>query len=190
MLCRLRKRVFIRAIGKGRARRHELLFPVERHIPCGDAEVTALDHQPHNLCGSHLANSEPGQPPEKLAVVKPRMSLIEALDKTIEVIDDLSHQPEVHPGTILHLFADILKRVQTEAPPGPKTDALIEELTIRRDAFLAISVACRLPKKFHRQTARMIRDATPKQLADLRVRLENTQLHGGKPSLLLEQLHR
>jgi len=39
-LARFRERGLIKHLGKGRARRHQLLFPVEHHIPCGKHEIT------------------------------------------------------------------------------------------------------------------------------------------------------
>jgi hypothetical protein len=41
LLARLRKRGLVEIVGKGRARRHELRFPVEHRTKCGNDEVAA-----------------------------------------------------------------------------------------------------------------------------------------------------
>jgi hypothetical protein len=47
MLARLRKHNFVRPVGRGRSRRHELLFDVEHHMNCGKNE----SEKSHTKCG-------------------------------------------------------------------------------------------------------------------------------------------
>ena len=52
MLTRFRKRGLVEMVGKGRARRHELTFPVEHRTKCGKDEVDAS----HKVCGNHASS--------------------------------------------------------------------------------------------------------------------------------------
>lgn len=184
LLRRLRRQGFIAQSGKGRARRHRLLFPVEQHTLCGDNEIIASAVESHTSCGDQPGGTPSVEPQSNVPVLRRVLSLGEDLKQTLALVEELCQQRGTPPETILYCYEKILKRLMAEAPEGQAKDTLISELTVRRDAFFAVSKACRLPRKFHRQLDRLIASATPEKLADFKQRVEAGQLEDAAPLLL------
>lgn len=171
LLHRLRRQGYIEQTGSGRARRHHLLFHVERHIKCGNTEITSTGAKSHRECGDQQC--EPAvEPNGAVSVLKKELSLAEDYDQTLNAIQEMMYQPGTFPETILYLYRGILKRVESEAPDVPAKEAVVRELTIRRDAFVAICFAMGMPRQRQRQALRMINDATPEKLAYFRQQIE------------------
>ena len=147
---RLREHHYIVQHGKGRARRIKLQFRVEQHTKCGD--------HPNNVRGAETliqcvdkkereATVSPDIQPQ-FPALKDEQPLADDLDETLKLIDRMCHNPGTHPETIVRVYERILKRFESEAP---EATSLIQELTVRRDAFFALSAAFRLPKKYHQK---------------------------------------
>jgi len=184
LLKRLRRQGFIERAGNGRARRHHLLFHVERHTKCGDAAITSTVAQSHTNCGDQQPNAPAIAPHRNVSVLKKELPLVEDYDQTLKAIDEMMYQPGTFPETILYLYRKILKRVENEAPDIPAKEAAVRELTIRRDAFVAICYAMRMPRGCQRQALRLINTAPPEKLAQFRRQIET----GESASLLLADL--
>jgi hypothetical protein len=184
LLRRLRRQGYIEQSGKGRARRHRLMFRVEHHILCGDGEAAASTIESHTSCVDQSGDCSKGEPRLGLPALKRELSLEEELDQTLGLIDELClHDP--FPDCISNLYNRILKRLIEEGPAGQTKDALVRELTMRRDAFVAIDFAHRLPDQYQSEAARLISRATAEQLAVFRHHVETGQLSGSTLSPLL-----
>lgn len=181
LLHRLRRQNYIERIGSGRARRHHLVFHVERHTKCGDSAVASPLTKPHSECGDQQSDAQDIKPQGAISVVKKELSLAEDYDQTLNAIQEMMYEPDVFPETILYLYRKILKRMQNEVPDIPAKEAAVRELTIRRDAFVAICYAMRMPRQYQRQALRLINDAPPEKLAQFRQQIET----GGSATLLL-----
>jgi hypothetical protein len=184
LLRRLRDQGYIEPSGKGRARRHQLMFPVEHHTKCGDGDIVASDVKSHTLCVVQPCNGSGVEPPCKVAVLKREVPLMEDLERTLDYIEEMSLRPDIFPEAILYVYKAILKRVVDEAPASQAKDALVREMTRRKDGFVAICFARRLPKQYHREAVRLIYNATPEKLAELRRRVESSQLDDKSPLML------
>jgi hypothetical protein len=179
LLHRLRQQGYIEQSGNGRARRHHLLFHVERHTKCGNTEISLTGAKSHRECGDQQC--EPAVKPHgAVSVLKKELSLAEDYEQTLNAIQEMMYQPGIFPETILYLYRGILKRVENEAPDIPSKKAAVRELTIRRDAFVAIGFAMRMPRPYQRQALRLINDAPPEKLAQFR-----QQIEAGEPAPLL-----
>lgn len=185
LLRRLRRQGYIEQTGKGRARRHRLLFPVEHHTLCGDGEAATCVMKSHTSGGDQPGDGVGVQPQGGFPALKRELSWEEDLDQTLAMIHELCVHHDPFPETIVNLYGRILKRLSEEAPECPAKDAMVQELTMRRDGLVAISVAQHLPRKYHRQAAQLISAATPKMLTQFRQRVEAGQLDGKAPLLLL-----
>ncbi len=185
LLRRLRRQEYIEQTGKGRARRHRLLFPVEHHTLCGDGEAAVSDVKSHTSCVDQPGDGVSVQPQGDFPALKRELSLEEDLDQTLDMIHQMCVYQQPFPEEIVHHYGRILKRLSEEAPECPAKDAMIQELTMRRDGFVAISVAQHLPQKYHRQAAQLIHNATPEKLAAFRQRVEAGQLDGKAPLMLV-----
>ncbi len=185
LLRRLRRRGYIEQTGKGRARRHRLLFPVEHHTLCGDGEAATSVMKSHISGGDQPGGGVSVQPQGNLPVLKRELPWEEDLDQTLAMIHELCVHQDPFPEAIVNLYGRILKRLSEEAPECPAKDAMLQELTMRRDAFVAISVAQHLPREYHRQAAQLISTATPEKLAAFRQRVEAGQLDGKAPLMLV-----
>ncbi|HEV2331419.1 MAG TPA: hypothetical protein VGY56_21765, partial [Verrucomicrobiae bacterium] len=184
LLRRLRQRGYIEQFGKGRARWHQLLFSVEHHILCGDDEVAVSVVKSHNSGGDQPGGVVSVQPQGDVPALKRELSWEEDLDQTLAMIHELCVYQDPFPETIINLYGRALKRLVDEAPECPAKDAMVRELTVRRDAFVAISFAQHLPKKYHRQAAQLIHNAAPEVLAQFRQRVEAGQLDHHAPLML------
>jgi hypothetical protein len=165
LLRHLRNKGYITQSGKGRARRHRLLFPMEHHTLGGDKNVTASVTKSHTSCADQriaMGGIQVNRNPYVLVKERP---LHEEIDHTLGMIHELCHNNTLFPESIVSLYGGLLKRVVEEAPECPAKTDMIRELTIRRDAFVAISFAQRLPKRYHRQAGELIHNATPEKLA-------------------------
>jgi hypothetical protein len=185
LLHRLRRKGYIKQTGSGRARRHHLLFHVERHIKCGNTEITSTGAKSHRECGvqpCELGVERRGT----TSVLKKELPLAEDYEQTLNAIQEMMYQSGVFPETILYLYRGILKRVENEAPDVPSKEAVVRELTIRRDAFVAICYALRMPKQRQRQALRMINGATPEKLAYFRQQIETGESESKTPLLLAD----
>jgi hypothetical protein len=186
LLNRLRRQGFIERTGSGRARRHCLLFHVERHTKCGDTTPTSTEAKLHMECGDQQSNATGIQPRHSVSVLKKELPLAEDFDQTLNAVQEMMYQPGTFPETILFLYRGILKRVENEAPDVPAKEAVVRELTVRRDAFVAICYALRLPKRCQRQALRLINNATPEKLARFREQIETCAAESKIPSLLTD----
>jgi DNA-binding Lrp family transcriptional regulator len=181
LLRRLRDQGFIEQVGKGRARRHLLKFAVEAEQPhtlCGN------DNNDHSCAESHTLGGERARCRPIRVAPKHELTLAEDYDRTLRIIDELCRYENPFPDAIANLYGRILRRVANEAPESSAKDKAVKELTLRRDAFVAISVASQMPRKYHRQASQLIHDATPEQLAEIRRRVEAGQLDPKNPRLL------
>jgi hypothetical protein len=183
LLRRLRQCGYIEQTGKGRARRHYLLFPVERHTLGGDGDIAASNVESHTSCvdqpdesSVHLQNDSP--------VLRRELSLEDDLDQTLAIIHEMWFHQDSFPEEIVHLYGRILGRLIAKAPECPAKDALVGKLTKCRDTFVAISFGVRLPKKYHRQAARLISAAKPEKLAEFRRSVETGQFDQNVPLTL------
>ncbi len=186
LLNRLRRQGYIEQTGSGRARRHHLLFHVERHIKCGNNENTLAEVKSHSECGDQEFDAHGIKPRSVVSVLKKELSLVEDYDQTLKAIEEMMYQPGIFPETILFLYRNILKRVEDEAPDIPAKKAAVRELTIRRDAFVAICYALRMPKQYQRQALRLINRATPEKLALFRDQIESGESESKNPLLLAD----
>lgn len=184
LLRRLRRQGYIEQTGKGRARRHRLLFPVEHHTLGGDGEIVGSDVKSHTSGGDQPGGGVSVQPQGDFPALKGELSWEEDLDQTLAMIHELCVHQDPFPEAIVNLYGRILKRLSEEAPECPAKDAMVQELTMRRDGFVAISVAQHLPQKYHRQAAQLIHNATPEKLAAFRQRVEAGQLDHKTPLML------
>lgn len=184
LLRRLRRQGYIEQTGNGRAGRHRLLFPVEHHTLCGDDEVAVSVVKSHTSGGDQPGGVVSVQPQGVITALKRELSWEEDLDQTLAMIHELCVYQDPFPETIVNLYGRILKRLSEEAPECPAKDAMVRELTVRRDAFVAISFAQHLPKKYHRQATQLIHNATPEKLAEFRQRVEAGQLDHKAPLML------
>lgn len=172
LLRRLRRQGYIEPAGKGRARRHYLMFPVERHTECGDSN-TKNSH----TSGGVKATGLVVQPVNTRAVVlQPELSWQDDLDRTLDMIHFLCTECNPFPESIVNLYNRILKRLAEEAPDIPEKEPLVKELTRRRDGFVAISFGQRLPRSQQAEARRLISAATPEMLAEFRRRIEAGQV--------------
>lgn len=184
LLRRLRQNGLIEQSGKGRARRHRLLFYVEHHIKCGDYKTTASNEKSHIPCAvqpSRGSSVEQGD----VAVLKKEMPLPEDFEQTLKTVEEMFHQGGVFPEEFLYHYRRILSRVENEMPESAAKENIVRFLTVRRDAFVAVCYATRtMPEPYHRQALRLIGNAPPEKLAQLRERLEAGQLDSKAPLLL------
>ena len=176
LLRRMILRGYLRSYRKGRARRLELTFPVEHHIPCGDLECA----KPHTNCGNQLAViNPPGNP-------QPELPLAEAFEQTMRTIDQIVHEPGWSPETPYRLIQSLITRVENDWADCPEKQAVLDHLIWRRDGFYAVCYCARnLPKQYHRQATRFLLKASPDHLAQLRQRIETGQLAGNDSPRLL-----
>jgi hypothetical protein len=183
---RLRGQGYIEQVGQARARRHQLKFKVEvgeDHTFCGNKNDDHSCTESHISCGEkHVCRPVPVH--RHLSAPTRELTLEEDYNRTIGMIGHLCQYENPFPDGIASLYGRILRRIVNEAPESRAKDNRVKELTTRRDAFVAISVASRLPRKYHRQAARLIHDATPEQLAEIRLRVEAGQLDPKNPRLL------
>jgi len=184
LLQRLRRQNYIKQTGSGRARRHHLLFHVERHTKCGDNEITTTEAKSHKECGDQQSDGHGIKPRQSVSVLKKELPLAEDYEQTLNAIQEMMYQPGTFPETILFMYRKILKRVEDEALDMPAKDAAVRELTIRRDAFVAICYAMRMPRQCQRQALRLINNAPPEKLAQFRQQIEA----GEQTPLLLADL--
>jgi hypothetical protein len=184
LLRRLRQQHYIEQTRKGRARRHHLLFPVERHTLCGDGDAASSDVKSHTSCGDEPDDGLGVQSPGDALVLRRGLSWEEELDQSLAIIQELCELPDPFPVSIVNFYGRALKRVVEEAPECPAKEALVRELTTRRDAFVAFSFGARLPRNYHRQIAQLIRAATPEKLAQFRQRVEAGELDQNAPLML------
>jgi DNA-binding MarR family transcriptional regulator len=183
LLHRLRQQNYIKQTGNGRARRHHLLFHVERHIKCGNNEITSAEAKSRRECGDQRC--EPSVAPRgTVSILNKELPLVEDYEQTLNLIQEMMYQPGTFPETILFLYRKILKRVENEAPDMPAKEAAVRELTIRRDAFVAICYAMRMPRQHQRPALRMINTATPEKLAHFRQQIETGAAKSKTPLLL------
>jgi hypothetical protein len=120
------------------------------------------------------------------SVLKKELPLAEDYEQTLNAIQEMMYQPGVFPETILYLYRGILKRVENEAPEIPTKEGVVRELTMRRDAFVAICYVMRMPKRFQRQALRLINNATPEKLARVREQIETGEAESKTPLLLAD----
>jgi hypothetical protein len=186
LLHRLRRQGYIERAGNGRARRHHLLFHVEHHTKCGNNEITMTQAKPHGDCGDQQLGGCGVQPHHKVSVLKKELPLYEDFDQTLNAIQEMMYQPGTFPETILFMYRKLLKRVEDEAPDIPAKEAAVQELTIRRDAFVAICYAMRMPKPCQRQALCMINNAPPEKLAHFRQQIESSAAKSNAPLLLAD----
>jgi len=176
LLRRLRQQGYVKSYGKGRARRHQLSFPVEHHIFSGADNAASSTAKAHFSCE--------GRPHPKLRTVRQELSLLQEFDESLAIINELCAHHDPFPEAIVSLYSRILKRIVDEAPESTAKVAAVKELTRCRDGFVAISFARRLPRKFQAHAARLIRTATPEKLAQFREYVETGQVSDDTPLLL------
>jgi hypothetical protein len=90
MLRRLRERRLIEQIGKGRARVHGLMFPVEHHAKCGKDE----DVESHTQSGENeivescfpCGPGAPANPAQPVPVVTPRLDAQASLGNAVDIL--------------------------------------------------------------------------------------------------------
>ena len=184
LLRRLRQRGYIEQSGKGRARRHRLLFHMEHHTLCGDGKIVMSDMKSHTSGVDQPGDGVSVQPQGDYPILVKELSWEEDLDQTLAMIHELCVYDNPFQESIVSLFGRALKRVVDEAPECPAKDAMVQELTMRRDGFVVISYAQHLPKKCHRQATQLIHNATPEMLAQFRQRIEAGQLDHKAPLML------
>jgi len=130
--------------------------------------------------------NEVAPPPARL---RKEPSLLETWDSHVAVYEQ-ALRAGTFPATLGMLSQKFLDFVTNElAPDCPGRDQALAQLTVRRDYWFAASYAAdTLPQRSLPKVAKLIGDATPQQLAALRTGIQQAQLAGGKPVLLLEQL--
>ena len=185
LLRRLRQNGLIEQSGKGRARRHRVLFYVEHHIKCGDNKTTASNEKSHIPCGVQPSRGSSVEPQGDVAVLKKEMPLPEDFERTLKTIEEMFRQGGVFPEEFLYHYRRILSRVENELPESAAKENIVRYLTVRRDAFVAVCYAMRtMPEPYHPQALRLIGNASPEKLMQLRKRLEAGQPDSKNPLLL------
>jgi len=177
-LKKIKKRLIVKGLLRCKGSGYEVLVP-------------GLAPEPESAGGAlfpKIGSSEKGE-----EVAPPTWS-IRKVATAVEIIDtfmttwELALDMKAHVSTLHHILQSALDQIM-DLPDEHERNLLVPEFTARRDAFFALSYASEhLPRQYLRQVDRLVARSTPEQLAALRTGIEQAQLPGGKPVLLLGQL--
>lgn len=163
LLRRLRDNGLIQAFGKGRARQHVLLFPMEHHTSCGKTD----DGKSHTKCEVE---------PPALAVVKTEASTYEFTALRLSLFQNCLECGE-YDCAMKHLEA-IRERLEGDANTVPDLKTrLLASLKKLEDQCFAYDVTAKLadgrPGDEQRDIALKVCRASAEQLALFRQRVES-----------------
>lgn len=160
---RLRDNGLIQAVGKGRARRHILLFPVEHPTLCGKSS----DVESHTKCEVE---------PPALAVIKPEPSILEFMASRLAYVKNCIEWGK-YECAIKHLAA-IREHLEGDANIAPdlRTRLLASLEKLENECF-AYEATAKLaegrPDYVQREIALKVRRASAEQLALFRERVQS-----------------
>jgi DNA-binding MarR family transcriptional regulator len=172
LLQRLRSAGHVEQVGKRRARRIFLTFHVEQGTEClvPEKEICASNGE---LCSS----------PPSLVATK-IIPLEDDFEQTMQLIDEMTRERHLCPATLVWLLRRIIERLETELSAGEMQENILHELYVRQGAFMALSLAVGMPRKFLRDLDRRICAAMPEQLMAFRQGVLASQLEDRSPLLL------
>ena len=163
---RLREQCYIAQTGKGRARRIELLFRVEHHIPGGNEQ----DEKSHTKCGS--------QKPA-MVVVKHEPSMEEFAELRLSLAEECFGHG-FYDAARLHLVA-VRQRLECENEfPAKQKTSLLTALHQMEDRYFCYHIGSQMAKRLpaNEQRALVLRfcRGSPTQLALFRKKVESGEL--------------
>jgi hypothetical protein len=161
--------------------------------PTGDGFkvlVPGLKPEPGEAGGHLVSKSDAIEKENKVAPLRRVRSLGEILRDYQNWMEELDDRPEgTHVEHLLDMTKATLREIQSDVPASPTKASAVEWLTRRCTGWFCIKYAAdNLPRKNHPEVMRLIRHASAEQRAKLRQRIEQAQLTGGKPTLLLKEL--
>lgn len=166
ILRRLRNAGHIRPVGKGRARRHDLMFPVEHHTSCGKTD----NDESHTKCVVE---------PSALTVAEPEISTEEFIATRLSFYENCFECGE-YAFALRHLEA-IRERLEQDADEATEERAaLLTKVKWMADRCFAFTIgaeiAHQLPANEQRRMARVLCLASAEKLALFRKRVESDAL--------------
>jgi hypothetical protein len=161
--------------------------------PTGDGFkvlVPGLKPEPGDAGGHKVSKSDALEKENKVAPLRTVRSLGEILRDYQNWRERLAYQSEgTHVIHLLDITEATLSEIQSDVPASHTKELAVAWITEHCDLWFCLRyVFHELPRKHHRELDRLIGKATPEQLAKLRQRIEQAQLAGQKPKLLLEEL--
>ncbi len=151
--------------------------------------VPGMDPVPADEEGHFVTKSEAIQNEHKVASIARVQSPVEILRDYESCYYEMSKGGNI--TTIYRLTENALRTLDSVLPEGPTKDAIIADLTVRRDAFQALSyVSLNAPAKEFKKWDQMIGTASPEKLALMCVHIQGAQLAGAKPVHLLAALNK
>jgi hypothetical protein len=140
--------------------------------------------------GHKVPTSDAIEKKHKVAPLRKVRSLGEILRDYQNWMEELDDRPEgTHVEHLLDMTEATLREIQSDVAASPTKEIAVAWIIKHRDAWFSVAyVVDNLPRKHHNEFLRLIRHASAEQRAKLRQRIEQAQLTGGKPTLLLAQL--
>jgi len=131
---------------------------------------------------------------EKEEKVAPTTMSLRRVASANEILDsyigtwELALREGAHVSTLHYIVQSTLDSIM-DLPDERERNLMLAAFTKRRDAFFALCYSSEhLPRQYQRQVDRLIAKSTPEQLAALRTAIQQAELNGVKPVLLLERL--
>lgn len=153
--------------------------------------VPGLMPEPEEAGGHKVSESDAIEKKDKVA---PRLRKVRSLGEILRDyqnwIEELDDRPEgTHVHHRLEMTEETLREIQSDVPASPEKELVVAWIIKHCDAWFTMAhVIDNIPRKHHRELLRLICKATAEQRAKLRQRIEQAQLTGAKPTLLLEEL--
>lgn len=140
--------------------------------------------------GHKVSKSDALEKENKVAPLRKVRSLGEIVRDYQNWMEELDDRPEgTHVQHRLEMTEETLREIQSDVPASPEKEKAVAWIIKHCDAwFSAAYVVDNLPRKHHNELLRLIFKATAEQRAKLRQCIEQNQLTGAKPTLLLAQL--
>jgi len=193
-LARLKRRGLIRSHGHGPARRLILMFPVKRHVECGEN----ADTKSHTACGINqienthtecglTANAEyltnGGIQPEEIALDLPNFVAQEADAMNLCIFDGNFNQARTHFDRIRRrLVASYEKSPEKLEHPDECLRVFHHSIVILEAGWSGLSM---LPGLERERLIGLLFKAGPERLAELRQQIEATTARGERVNLKL-----